>query len=182
MPDSSSGALCRSCGLCCDGTLFGDVTLDGGDPRPPLEAAGIVLQEREGATSFTQPCAAFRDRCCQVYPDRPMNCRHYRCVLLKQCESGEVSWEEGHQKVARALALIRALEDSVHQTDPSLAGTSVADLTSRMPTTDEMSSQPQLRTAYGPPMLRFATLRAYLKKHFEPKSYRAPEDEADRRG
>jgi hypothetical protein len=182
MPDSPSGALCRSCGLCCDGTLFGDVPLDADDSRPPLQAAGIVLQQHDGATSFAQPCAAHRDRCCQVYRDRPASCRHYRCVLLTQCERGEVSWDEAHQKVARALGLIRALEDSLHQTDPSLAGTSVADLPRRMPTADEMSEQRELRTAYGPPMLRFAALRAYLQKHFEPKSHRAPEPGADRRG
>ena len=64
--DTSPQALCLSCGLCCNGTMFGRVHLQVGDVEAPLEARGIQIQTNGDKRYFEQPCPAYRDACCQV--------------------------------------------------------------------------------------------------------------------
>ena len=167
--------LCRSCGLCCDGTLFGKVPLSAADSQLPLQAAGIEIQRAETETFFKLPCAAYQNKCCQVYRDRPASCRNYRCLLLKNYESGAVSWAEAQQKITRAVALIAALNGSVQRADPAMMRASLFDLSRLLPEAAEMSAQPELRKKYGPLMLQIAALSAYLQTHFQPKPEAPPQ-------
>jgi Fe-S-cluster containining protein len=81
--------LCQSCGMCCDGSLFGRVVLE----REEVEMARRVrLRVVGNGMSFEQPCSALAPReasssgqsglrACGLYADRPLSCRRFVCRL-----------------------------------------------------------------------------------------------------
>lgn len=160
-------SLCLSCGLCCDGTLFGKVPLKPSDILPPLEAAGIEIQSKETKKSFKQPCVAFQKNCCQVYADRPTNCRKYRCELLKNYESGNILWEEAVKKVNRAREIRKMCRTELSQNLPEGSLMSIAAILRIMPEHEEMIADPELLKKWGTTMLRLSALLDYLQTHFQ---------------
>jgi hypothetical protein len=102
-PTNDGQALCQSCGLCCDGTLFAQVKLTSKDDVPLLRAAGIDVDSTASRPSFRLPCACHRDGLCHVYDRRPDKCASYRCRLLKRYESGEVSHAAALEIIAQAV-------------------------------------------------------------------------------
>ncbi len=73
-------ALCRSCGLCCDGSLFGRVPLA---PSEVSNARKVGLHVIPSGKSFEQPCSALaEDRACTIYASRPAACRSFTCRLF----------------------------------------------------------------------------------------------------
>ncbi|MEZ4406374.1 MAG: YkgJ family cysteine cluster protein [Polyangiales bacterium] len=70
-------SLCRACGLCCDGSLFGRVPL----AEREVEVARRLRLPVVGGKALAQPCAAFH-RDCEVYEDRPAACRAFACALV----------------------------------------------------------------------------------------------------
>lgn len=105
MPLSGSGSLCTSCGLCCDGTLFTLFALEPDEDAVPLEAAGARFIQSGDFREGSQPCAALGCGGCTVYAHRPRTCRGFRCLLLKQLESGKVDLETASGIVATAKRL-----------------------------------------------------------------------------
>ena len=82
--------LCTACTLCCNGVLFADVRLQGGDDARRLEELGVALSA--GANPrFRQPCACLKNGVCQIYADRPKRCRTFECRLLQKTLAGEVT-------------------------------------------------------------------------------------------
>lgn len=69
-------SLCRACGLCCDGSLFGRVPLT----EREVEVARRLRLPVVGGKALAQPCAAFHGDC-EVYEDRPAACRAFVCAL-----------------------------------------------------------------------------------------------------
>lgn len=92
-PTTSSPAaqsLCLSCGLCCDGTLFGSVELQLADDAESLRELGLKISTR-GKPRFPQPCSALgSDGCCHVYKERPQLCRAFECALLQSVQRGRI--------------------------------------------------------------------------------------------
>lgn len=97
-------ALCQSCGLCCDGSLFTRVPL-GVDEVVPHDALAVVTNEK-GGRHVPQRCAALSGTVCQVYGQRPLACRRYECLLFGALREGEVSLGEAIDVVHRAQALV----------------------------------------------------------------------------
>jgi Fe-S-cluster containining protein len=89
--------------------LFDRVPLSDDDALIPLELGGIQLRTGGTAAHFLQPCAAFREGQCRVYADRPANCRKYRCLLLREYDSGAVTWDEAQQRIRRVRMLKETL-------------------------------------------------------------------------
>jgi Fe-S-cluster containining protein len=110
MAPSLTDQLCTRCGLCCDGTFFGDVELHGRAESTRLLALGLPVDDGDGdADVLPLPCAALRGTRCSVYAHRPSTCRQFECGLLQRVRRGEVA-------VARAVARIvsaRAQADEV---------------------------------------------------------------------
>lgn len=94
--------LCRSCALCCDGSLFTRVPLAPGEPAPALLG---VETNAAGGKSFRQRCAALEGCDCRVYAERPLACRRYECLLVGALRGGETSLSEALAVVRRAQAL-----------------------------------------------------------------------------
>jgi hypothetical protein len=99
--------LCLRCGLCCDGTVFSDITIDDDEEE---FVRSLELQPRrnaDGRLVSPQPCSAFVDGCCSLYErGRPATCETYTCGLLRGYTEGSASLEDalGVVRLVRALA------------------------------------------------------------------------------
>jgi Fe-S-cluster containining protein len=172
---TSSQALCLSCGFCCDGTLFSTVPLVAADALAPLRASGIEIQINAAKSGFSQPCAAHRDRCCQVYENRPASCRNYRCELLKKYERGDVSWHDAQERISRVKALKDTLATELVRIVPDAGRWPVAVVSKFVPTPQDFGADGDLLKNWAPVMLRLAALHDSLQRHF-----RRPRSTGDR--
>ena len=107
----TSQSLCQDCGLCCNGTLFNRVPLALAELQP-LRILGFDILEVLEQAYFPQPCAKLSECGCSVYPERPNNCRSYRCNVLQRLEQGELDFEQ-------ARALVKAGDPGRLGRDPS---------------------------------------------------------------
>jgi Fe-S-cluster containining protein len=117
-------ALCSQCGLCCNGVLFGDVELQGGDAATALSAAGLELFRKGRKRAFSQPCACYVNGLCQIYEHRPRQCRAFECRQVQRVAAGEASAaaalkkiQLARQRAAEVLRLVRAAGNT-DETEP----------------------------------------------------------------
>ena len=108
--------LCRSCGLCCDGSLFGRVTLATEEVVPARERHLPVIAD---GRAFEQPCTglasvddAAERRVCSVYRDRPRACRGFVCRLYERHRREGGPLEPRIATVRRVRQLIAGLQAS----------------------------------------------------------------------
>lgn len=167
-PDAvgAAQALCRSCGLCCDSTLFPSVSVCELDVVPPLAKAGIKIVAHDAERSFRQPCAAHDGRSCKVYADRPSICREFRCKLLVELESGTVDWRHALERIQQVFALKAAAREALQRIDPALVGASLSELRKRWTGVDDAAESLALRQKYGPALICMVALAWYLEQHF----------------
>ncbi len=107
--------LCQSCGLCCDGSLFGRVPLGPEEVEPARRRGLRVL---DGRNAFEQPCAALSvrettsgtRRACSIYDDRPLSCRRFACRLHDRHRHEGGPLEPRLAKVRRVRELVADLE------------------------------------------------------------------------
>jgi Fe-S-cluster containining protein len=123
-------ALCRACGLCCDGSLFGRVTLE------PDEVQGVRkngLRVLQRGTAFEQPCSALvtqgEERVCSIYSERPRACLRFICRLYDRHQREGGPLDAKLAAVGRVRALLQLLESTV---DEDARRAVVAELTQRM--------------------------------------------------
>ncbi len=111
--------LCTRCGLCCDGTLFGDVELTGRAEAARLEALGLAVDEDDAdAELLSLPCTALRGTRCGVYTQRPRCCRTFECRLLQEAQRGVVGVEAALAQIAETRAQVRQVETLLAQMEP----------------------------------------------------------------
>jgi hypothetical protein len=108
--------LCQSCGLCCDGSLFGRVGLEPEEVEPARRCRLHVLPSAKG---FEQPCAALAssgpglgERRCSIYDERPLSCRRFVCRLYDRHRREGGLIEERLAVVRRVRLLVASLEAS----------------------------------------------------------------------
>lgn len=98
--------LCVSCGMCCDGTLFGFVPVSD-EESARVSDLGFTLtakpNPKDVGVCFTQPCRALSGTSCTIYHDRPSVCRAYRCVTLEAFNAGDIAIEEARKRVSDVL-------------------------------------------------------------------------------
>ena len=153
MPTSDqSSALCLSCGLCCDGTLFRRVPVGAGDNLIRLEEVGLRVYSEEDGSFFSQPCARLSDKKCGVYLDRPAVCRGFACKLLGSFEAGAVSFEQADATIRQFWALKARVDAELGEVEPSLLGTPPLAVPQKL---EEMSAgdDVRFRRKYGKTLL-----------------------------
>lgn len=100
--------LCLACGMCCDGTLFDNVRFGPTENAESLKKKGLpikVSRAKEPVAFFKQPCGALCDDLkCQVYADRPRQCRSFECAVYKELAAGDVGFESALRLVKRTRA------------------------------------------------------------------------------
>ncbi|MDP2270399.1 MAG: YkgJ family cysteine cluster protein [Archangium sp.] len=101
--------LCLDCGLCCDGTLFRYVAINGSE-REELVRLGIGVGENRKGEVMWLPCGKLAGKCCTIYEARPGGCRRFICSLGKRLEAKEVSLEEAKAQVVEMQAKIATLK------------------------------------------------------------------------
>jgi hypothetical protein len=107
--------LCRSCGMCCDGSLFGLVDLESAEVEPARRRRLRVLDSRKG---FEQPCSALtavettRDawQTCSIYAERPLACRRFACRLYDRHQREGGPLEPRLAAVRRIRELVASLD------------------------------------------------------------------------
>jgi uncharacterized protein len=100
--------LCTNCGLCCDGTLLGDVELTGPAEAARLEILGLGLDDDEGGAELLPlPCAALRRTSCRIYARRPKACRTFECRLLQEAQRGAITVKQALARIAHARAQVQ---------------------------------------------------------------------------
>lgn len=103
--------LCTHCGLCCDGTLLGDVELSGPAEAARLEVLGLKVDTDDAdAELLALPCAGLRATRCTVYAHRPQCCRTFECRLLQEAQRGALTVDEALARIATAKGRIRQVE------------------------------------------------------------------------
>jgi hypothetical protein len=116
--------LCPNCGLCCNGVLFADVELRKGDDAGRLAGLGLSLEKKSRKQVFTQPCACFDGKFCEIYAERPVRCRTFECGLLKRVQTGELGANAALKTIARArlqVEKVRGLLWKLGQRDERIA-------------------------------------------------------------
>src|SRR5207249_6862002 len=112
MKPSLTDTLCTRCGLCCDGSLFGDVELVGPAEATRLEIMGLEIDDNQAdGELLVQPCAALQGRRCGIYAHRPKCCRSFECQLLQDVRRGTVSVERAEEQIAEALGQTRRVKE-----------------------------------------------------------------------
>ena len=116
MKPSLTDTLCTRCGLCCDGSLFADVELAGGDEASALEVMGLEIEDdEEDGGLLLQPCRALKGKRCSIYPHRPDCCRTFECRLLQEVKRGAVGVDRAKEKIAEALQRIERVGELIGQ-------------------------------------------------------------------
>ena len=126
--DADLATLCQSCGLCCDGSLFGRVPLE---PQEVEPARRNRLRIIESGRAFDQPCSVLEAtadamRACSIYDERPLACRRFVCRLHERHR------REGGLLEPR-LAAVRRVRELLAQVDRSTpTSASALELTQRI--------------------------------------------------
>lgn len=128
--DEELAVLCRSCGLCCDGSLFGRVGLA---PAERPAARRHRLRVIPSGSAFEQPCAALPvegdDRGCSIYADRPLACRAFTCRLYDRHRREGGPLDARLAAVSRARVLLHVVETA---SDGAGRDAALAELIQRM--------------------------------------------------
>jgi hypothetical protein len=111
--------LCTRCGLCCDGTLFGDVELSGPREATRLAALGLDVDPDDADVELLAlPCRGLRGTRCSVYRHRPRCCRTFECRLLQDAERGAVSVSDALTTIGDAKTQVRQVTSLLARFEP----------------------------------------------------------------
>ena len=105
-------AVCVTCGLCCDGTLFGHAELNPGEKGqlPDLiEQNVFMIGEKD---YFRLPCLYFSGRCTIYESNRAFVCGSFRCRLLSDMADGKVSPEDALETVREARLMRTGIQEA----------------------------------------------------------------------
>ena len=164
--------LCLSCGLCCDGAIFSSAALGEPATAPGVALAGVKLVD--GGRGFHLPCPSHVDRRCQVYLDRPLVCRTYRCQLLKSLDRDKINFDDALAIVGQAIARRDDARRQILALSPELAATNLdharLGLEAAMKSADSVGEKRE----YGGLILKLLLLREFLDKHFSGFNRRLP--------
>ena len=125
--ESAISALCVSCGLCCDGTLFKQANLKDKKDSALADSLGLKVIEKQGKEAFLQPCHHFKS-CCTIYQQpRPKVYGNYYCQPLTELKKGVLTLEDASALIERAVRLKQQFTQAC-QSFPEFANQSISQI------------------------------------------------------
>lgn len=112
-------SLCIDCAMCCDGTLFGHLTLAEGEAREFGSKVSTYVEDGQTRVRLGCPHLA-GNGACGIYGQRPGVCRGYRCRLLKRVDRGDMDEARAASIVQRAKELRQQSRDRYIAATPSV--------------------------------------------------------------
>lgn len=109
--DSAASVLCRTCGLCCDGTIFDYVPITKAESLRLMHRLPVLRATAERALHVEQRCVALGPRGCDVYAERPSSCSRFRCNLLRRVDSGETTLPAALEIIEQVLLPATRLDE-----------------------------------------------------------------------
>lgn len=130
---SLASSLCLDCGLCCNGTIYGFIELEG-DDRACLTGSDARVEEHSKGARLLFPCALLDGAACTIYRNRPSVCRDFSCTVLNQVAAGDIDETEARRRIAEAkAAAARAAPLYLPDESPSAARLRWFELSNRPP-------------------------------------------------
>ncbi len=103
---ADSSRLCNACGLCCREELF-DIVWVEEQEREGLTDLGLEIDRgKDDRLRFDLTCRRYSGSCCEIYADRPLACRAFRCKLLRAYEAGTVEEADALDRISEAHSMI----------------------------------------------------------------------------
>lgn len=166
--DLSEQELCKACGLCCDGTIFGTVSIGKADEIDGLEKVGAQFVTTSKDRYFELPCPAHQNGICKIYIGRPSACRKYECKLLKRCLDDEVAWDKALEIIKTTQAHKQRVETEIRSVyDPS-GSKNLPELYKGFEASCGGETGPiAFRKKYRSILVLYAALRLRIEKYFE---------------
>jgi Fe-S-cluster containining protein len=162
---AAASDLCRACGFCCDGTLFGGLLLTEDEARA-LDQVRLPLFQAEDGPTLLMPCPAHVGTC-TIYAERPSTCRTYQCQLIDRLEQGDIDFESALLRVERLRALADAIRPRLGHITPGEGGFwERADALQQQPLEWQIENEGL--------MLQIATLREMLARFIDARSRSGP--------
>ena len=102
--------ICLSCGMCCDGTLFGHANLASAEDEALAVSLGLkVSLGNQEQRQFMLPCHHFCGKCTIYDNPRPKVCGSYFCAPLLQAKNGKRTFSSAGELIFS----IKKLRDEV---------------------------------------------------------------------
>ena len=107
--------LCLSCGLCCNGAMFEEITFGTGlENLEPARALGFKPEKKDGSQFVEDhPCQAHREGKCTIYANRFQNCKEFKCKLLKNYKKGVLDFELASSQIHKTKELYELLKQEL---------------------------------------------------------------------
>lgn len=99
---SLASELCKNCGLCCSGVLFGNAPLQEGEEEKARDLRIKPVVDDEGWGAFNLPCPHLAGTTCSIYPDRLHVCGDYHCLLSTSVLEGQTTFDDAIEDVESA--------------------------------------------------------------------------------
>ena len=93
MEEHTGQDLCKTCGMCCDGTIFKNMR---------VKKHELHLFTRKDTLTLPQPCEHLMEcNGCKIYENRPKICHVYKCNLLDGFEANEISFDDAKEIITK---------------------------------------------------------------------------------
>jgi uncharacterized protein len=161
--EDAAQALCKACGLCCNGVWFSTGNLET-DEIERAEQEGFRLRRTAAGPRFVQPCHKYQNGCCSAYTQwRPSVCNSYTCALLNRVLQGQMSSDEAVRHVAAARTMADRVMQETGPIEDGLAGQSFVRWLADAPLPTDPPRLPLSPVA----KMDAVALRVYFERHFK---------------
>jgi len=168
---SAASRLCAACGICCTGVMFHNVRIQSNDAWRELVAFGLKLKRKHSEQFTQQPCPAYRESQCAIYPQRPVRCQLFTCRQLQRVAVGKVSESEALEKINEVVDRVALVEELLHasgKTDPQKPLAKRYEKITAEPV--DLSGDPHAVELRGQLLHAMQALEELLAKDFRPSS------------
>src|SRR5690554_2942254 len=103
--------ICLSCGICCDGTLFGKAVLQPGEKGSLPKKMEEAYFKADDGEFFKLPCSYFSGKCTIYHKKKAHVCSSFKCKLLLQYSKGEVRKEDALKIIKQVKIYRKEIEE-----------------------------------------------------------------------